>query len=248
LNVVTLTLTVLGCAATFPRPDNPSSGYLVRTTNASVWVDCGSGTFAALQRHLDLSELTAIWVSHLHPDHCADLLSVFNWAANTEGVRRLPVYGPPGWADRLSAMLPSDDAADLVGRVFDVHSLGDGHSTQVGDMTLHTRAVDHGVPAFGLKATHGRETISYSGDSGLCLALVELASDVDLFVCEAGAATPQLGHCTVADATSAAAQGRSRQLLLTHLGDGVDATPALAEATSCPIAVATPDMKITIGN
>jgi ribonuclease BN (tRNA processing enzyme) len=211
-----------------------------------VWVDCGSGTFAALQRHLDPGEPTAIWVSHLHPDHCADLLSVFNWAVNTEGVRRLPVYGPPGWADRLRAMLPSDDAADLVGRVFDLQSLGDRHCAQVGDLTLHTRAVEQGVPAFGLQVTHADQAISYSGDSGPCRSLIDLARDVDLFVCEAGAATPQRGPCTVADATSTAAQGQSRRLLLTHLGEGVDATAALAEATSCPVGVATADKKITI--
>lgn len=241
---MSLTLTVLGCAATFPRPDNPSSGYLLRSADASVWVDCGSGTFAALQRQIDPRELTAVWVSHLHPDHCADLLSVFNWAANTPGVPRLPVYGPPGWAERLTSMLPSEDAAHLVQQAFEVHSLRDGHLAEVGDVVLRTRAVEHGVPAFGLRMTQDGHTISYSGDTGPCPALIDLAREADLFLCEVSAAMPQLAHCTVADAIGAAVEGRSHRLVLTHVGEGVDtATPLLGDPHR---SLAAPGITITI--
>ena len=71
-------LTVLG-STPYPRPGEPCSGYLIRSQQAAVWVDCGSGTFAALQEHVDPADLDAIWLSHLHPDHCADLLTAFNW-------------------------------------------------------------------------------------------------------------------------------------------------------------------------
>ncbi len=38
-------------------------------------MDAGTGTFAELQRHTDPARLTAIWISHLHADHSADLLA-----------------------------------------------------------------------------------------------------------------------------------------------------------------------------
>ncbi|MFH8498490.1 MBL fold metallo-hydrolase [Streptomyces coeruleorubidus] len=43
-----------------------------------IWVDAGSGTLGPLQRHVRLEELDAIWISHLHADHSADLLTAYS--------------------------------------------------------------------------------------------------------------------------------------------------------------------------
>jgi ribonuclease BN (tRNA processing enzyme) len=101
-----------------------------------VWIDCGSGTFAALKEHIDPTDLDAIWLSHLHPDHCADLLTAFNWAVNTNDVGPLAVHGPPGWAARLASMLPVDDAERIVRQTFDVHELLDGTTSAIGDLQM----------------------------------------------------------------------------------------------------------------
>lgn len=100
-----LQFTVLGCATPYPSVDNPCSGYLVSGGGARVWVDAGSGTLAQLQRHVRLDELDAIWISPLHADHSADLLTAYYGAlyadiptpedagdtARAVGVRRLIV-------------------------------------------------------------------------------------------------------------------------------------------------------------
>lgn len=72
-----LDLTVLGCATPYPTADNPCSGYLVSCGNTHVWMDAGSGTLGPLQRYVRLDELDAIWISHLHADHSADLLTAY---------------------------------------------------------------------------------------------------------------------------------------------------------------------------
>ncbi|GAA1111897.1 hypothetical protein ACFQXA_24170 [Nocardiopsis composta] len=51
-------LTVLGSASPYARPGNPCSGYLVRHGGTALWLD-------------------AIWLSHLHADHAADLLTAY---------------------------------------------------------------------------------------------------------------------------------------------------------------------------
>src|SRR2546430_5135361 len=124
---MSLSLTVLGCSPAFPAPDNPCSGYLVRTSRTALLVDCGPGVFAALRRHLAPRDLAGLWLSHLHPDHCVDLLTILNWAVNVADVPRLPVYGPAGWHERVAAMLPQQDAADVVHQAFDANELSDGH-------------------------------------------------------------------------------------------------------------------------
>lgn len=228
---VDFSFTVLGCSATFPRPGNPCSGYLLRTGETAVWVDAGSGTFASLQQHVSLHDLTAVWVSHLHPDHCSDLLVAFNWIINTADAPRIAVYGPPGWATRIAAMIPSDEAVRLVRRAFDVHELHNAHNADMNGLRLRSFAVEHGVPAFGLRAEHGGKAVAYSGDTGPCPALIELALEADLFVCEAGATKLQRWHCTPSDAGRIAAAAGSHMLMLTHLAHMIGATRAVEEAT-----------------
>ncbi|MGH3539116.1 MAG: MBL fold metallo-hydrolase, partial [Pseudonocardiaceae bacterium] len=66
-------LTVLGCSGSVPGPESPASGYLLRAGDTSVLLDLGNGTFGALQRYLDPFTLDGLILSHLHPDHCADI-------------------------------------------------------------------------------------------------------------------------------------------------------------------------------
>ena len=111
-------LTILGTATPYPRPDNPCSGYLVQHGDTSIWVDAGTGTLAELQRHITLDRLDAIWISHAHADHSADLLTAY-YALRFSDLtltRPLPLIGPPRpgrSAGRLSR--PSGSSRDSRG-------------------------------------------------------------------------------------------------------------------------------------
>jgi ribonuclease BN (tRNA processing enzyme) len=122
-------------------------------------------------------------------------------------------------------------------------------ATQLSDLALHSRAVEHGVPSFGLRIEHDGHVVAYSGDTGPCLALIELSQDADLFVCEAGAAEPQRAHCTPSEAGHAAARAHSHQLLLTHLAHAIDKSHATADAAQtagCPVGTAQPGMCVVL--
>ncbi|MFI9007702.1 MBL fold metallo-hydrolase [Actinosynnema sp. NPDC053489] len=238
---MTFSLTVLGTATPYPRPDNPCSGYLLRTGHTAVWVDAGPGTLAALQRHHRPDRIDAVWISHTHADHTADLLPYYYALLFADQRPRapIPLYGPPGLAARLETFL-AGAAPNPAAAAFDVHELHDGHRADVGDLTLTSRAVDHGLPAFGLRATHDGATLAYSGDTGPCPALDDLAHGADLLLCEADGAGPH--HCSPEDA---AAAGRgARHLLLSHVGHTLTTAEA-AERAHAP--VARPGEILTIG-
>ena len=59
----------------------------------------------------------------------------------------------------------------------------------VGPFVIHAFAVDHPVEAYGMRITvetdEGRRTFAYSGDTGPTPALIDIAGDADLFLCEA---------------------------------------------------------------
>jgi len=216
-------LTVLGTATPFPRPDNACSGYLVQQGSTALWVDAGTGTLAELQRQIGLDELTAIWVSHSHADHTADLLTAyyaFRFAAVRVG-HPVALYCPPGLRERLTGFLGPQSVTGLA-RVFDIIELEGWGEATVGALTLSWGPVDHGMPAFALRVSSPDFTCAYSGDSAYCESLVELAENADLLLCEAGYAVHPAGapavHCTPEDAGRIARKAGVSRLVLTHLG------------------------------
>ncbi|MEU4833214.1 MBL fold metallo-hydrolase [Streptosporangium sp. NPDC023615] len=167
-------LTVLGSATPYPGVDNPCSGYLVSCGGTRVWMDAGSGTLARLRRHVRLDELDAIWISHMHADHSADLLTAYYGAlyADVRLTAPIPLYGPPGIADRLAHFLTNGPARSPIESAFAVRELHDGHRVRVGPLTLTSREVAHGMPAFAVRVEAGGASLVYSGDTALFAALV----------------------------------------------------------------------------
>src|SRR5712691_9314386 len=83
---MTMRLTVIGCAGSFPGPDSPASCYLVEADGFRLLLDLGNGALGGLQRHAGLFDIDAICLSHLHGDHCLDMAAY--WVART--------YAPDG--------------------------------------------------------------------------------------------------------------------------------------------------------
>ncbi|WP_026413447.1 MBL fold metallo-hydrolase [Actinomadura oligospora] len=233
-----LTLTVLGSATPYPAPGNPCSGYLLSAGATRVWVDAGTGTLAELRRHVQLDELDAIWISHMHADHTADLLTAYYGALHAD-VRLdapIPLYGPSGIADRLAGFLTNSSRRSPIESAFAVEELHDGHQARVGDLVLTSRAVSHGLPAFALRAEAAGRTLVYSGDCAPCPALTDLAKGCDLLLCEADSADPVDGdervHHTAGDAGDTARVAGARRLLVTHVGPSLTSAEAVAHAAT----------------
>lgn len=227
-------LTVLGNASPYPRPDQPCSGYLVETDRAAILLDAGPGTLAQLQTIRPIWSLDAIWISHRHVDHSADLLSAYYALRyGPQEPHAVPLYAPDGLAERIAAFV-GPHAEEKVASTFPLtvlHGFGD---TVLGDMSVSWAPVQHGVPAFGFRVESAGRSLAYSGDCAPCVSLVELAEGADVLVCEAGYSVEESTspvHHTPEQAGNTAAQARSRSLLLTHLSDGLDPKDALSRAS-----------------
>jgi ribonuclease BN (tRNA processing enzyme) len=156
-------LTILGTATPYPVPGNACSGYLVTSGGASIWIDAGTGTLAELQRHTPLETLDAIFISHRHADHAADLLVAY-YALKFSALRaqaKIPVIGPEALAERMADFL-GPDALRGLHEVFEFTEMNGWGDTVVGDLTLSWGPVAHGVPAFALTVAAAREPASAS--------------------------------------------------------------------------------------
>ncbi|MEV6239190.1 MBL fold metallo-hydrolase [Lentzea sp. NPDC051838] len=227
-----LDLTVLGCATPYPSTDNPCSGYLVSNQDTRVWMDAGTGTLGPLQRHTSLEDVDAIWISHLHADHSADLLTAY-YALLFADISRppLPLYGPPGIADRLAGFLTNGPERSPVESAFAITELHDGHVAEVGSMRLTTAAVSHGIPAFAVRIDAGG-SLTYSGDTAPCDSLVDLARGTDVLLCEAESPDLSPVHHTPEGAGETARAADAGRLIVTHVGRFLTPQEAVTRASS----------------
>jgi ribonuclease BN (tRNA processing enzyme) len=231
-------LTVLGCSGSVPAPGSPASGYLVRAGDTSVVLDLGNGALGALQRYLDPFDLGGLVLSHLHPDHCADIsaLTVYRrYHPHPPPCDALPLYGPSDAAERLAAAYaPNADErhrTDL-SDIYDFRCYGG--MVRIGPFEVHAAPVEHPCEAYALRLCSAGRALVYSGDTGPCRQLVELATGADVLLAEASwpdrPGNPPGIHLSGRDAGEAAATAGVGRLLITHVPPWTDAEQVLAEA------------------
>ncbi len=227
-------LTVIGCSGTMPDEDGPASAYLVEADGYQLLVDCGNGASGPVQRYAGLTGLDAVLISHIHSDHCIDL-GVFSYARRfSPGLTTtLPVYGPAGLEERLNDAdtKPRNGFRD----VYDFRDLAVGR-LDLGPFAIDLALMNHPVETFGMRITADGASLTYSADTGLSDALVELARDTDLLLCEAAfaedPANPQGLHLTGREAAEHAQRAGAKRLVLTHIPPWIDEQASLADATA----------------
>jgi ribonuclease BN (tRNA processing enzyme) len=243
-------LTVLGCRSGMPADGQASSGYLLTGGAQTLLLDCGPGVATALSAVAQPTDLTAVVISHLHSDHCYDLLPLGKQLLHAraarslaehggdplEALRRIDTDGPrvplhvPGGARavlyRLAALFPVatapalDRAFDIA---FDVREYRPGDEIELPGARLSLHPLRHAAPNCGVRVTADGATFAYTGDTGPTAGLDPLAADVDLLLAEASLDAPETGshgHLSGADAGAAAARNGVRELVLTHFPSG----------------------------
>ncbi len=238
-------LTVLGGCGAWPAPGQACSGYLVDHDGFRLLIDPGY----AVTPLLDPATLDAVFVSHGHPDHCADLNPLLRARVLGAG-GPLPIFALPGAVDPVLAL----DGAWVSSAAL-VQAVEPGRGFEIGPFTATTRLLPHHVPNVGIRLAAGGVSIAYTGDTGPSPEIVNLADDVDLLLAEATYPehvpdddAPFLS--TAADAGRNAGHAHTGHLVLTHLWPGTDATTAhtaAAAAFSGPIDVAAPGLSIDVG-
>ena len=187
-------LTIIGCTGSFPGPVSPASCYMLTATDFAgrtwrVIVDMGNGSLGMLQRHIDLSDIDAILISHLHPDHCIDLSGLHvavKWDPRGWPKGRIPLYGPAAINEYLSATHGLDPDPGM-STEFEYHTWTEGEPVQIGPFRVEPfRVVHPSKDPYALRITcndrEGHTIFAYSGDTDLCEGLVKAARGADLFL------------------------------------------------------------------
>jgi ribonuclease BN (tRNA processing enzyme) len=212
-------LTIIGCSGSGPGPNSPASCYLVEHEGFRLLLDAGNGAIGAMQRHIGLLDLDAVLLSHLHADHCLDLVA-YSYARryHPEKPPRLQVHGPRGTAERLVQVFdapPSDGLHD----VYDFRTTSPG-KTRIGPFEIDLTPTAHPVECYAIRVTADGKSITYSADTGPSDDVAKAASGTDVFLCEStwldSTPYPPNLHLTAREAGRHAAKAGVGRLALIH--------------------------------
>jgi ribonuclease BN (tRNA processing enzyme) len=220
-----LSLTVLGCDGSWVGPGGAGSAYLVRTPGSVLLLDCGPGSFGRLQQSVDPASVTAVVLSHHHPDHWTDLhtMSTHSLLALE---RDLDVYAPADLPERTG-----------LGRTSALHwhEVTAGDRVVIGDAVCTFRRTEHPAETLAVRVEAGGRALGYSADTGAGWSLAELGHDLDLALCEATFTADLEGteeHLSGRQAGAQAADAAARRLMITHRRPTVAASAVRSEATA----------------
>jgi ribonuclease BN (tRNA processing enzyme) len=225
-------LTVLGGCGAWPEAGQACSGFLVEHDGFRLVVDLGYATVPRLFAWTAADRIDAVFISHGHPDHCADLSPLLRARAlRDDPPAPLPVYALSGALDAVLAL----DRPGLLDGAYVLREFAAGDGFDIGPFRAETRLLPHWVPNAGVRLAAGGRVLAYTGDTGPSPEVTELARRADLLLAEATYVdqVPKDSRLYLTSAHHAgrqAADAGARHLLLTHLWPGTD--PAAARAAA----------------
>ena len=145
-------ITFLGTSSGVPtRSRNVSSVALRLPQRAELWLfDCGEGTqHQVLRSELKVSQLTRIFVTHMHGDHIFGLMGLLASCGLAGNVEHVDIYGPPDLEEYLKACRRYSQTH--FSYPVKVHTVNPGVVYEDAEYTVSCELLKHRVPAFGYR-------------------------------------------------------------------------------------------------
>jgi ribonuclease Z len=147
-------ITFLGTSSGVPtRSRNVSSVALRLPQRGELWLfDCGEGTQHQVMRSdLKISQLTRIFVTHLHGDHIFGLMGLLATCGLAGNTSRVDIYGPPNLNEYLTACRRY--SGTHFSYPVQVHTVQPGIVYEDDEFTVICDLLTHRVTTFGYRVT-----------------------------------------------------------------------------------------------
>ena len=224
----------LGTGTLVPQAHRASACVAVVDAGRVLVLDLGRNALSRLvECGIDPLDLDEVCFTHLHPDHSCELVSLLfglNYGAPSARSRPLRLRGPAGLRELVERLQAAWKW--LTPRYpLDLQEIGSGRVEGLG-FEVEAVRLDHGETenlGYRVRSRRGGRTVAYTGDTGPCPALVDLARGVDLLVSECAGtdAAPLPFHLSPTPLAEAARDAGVGHLVLTHLYPDVDPAEVL---------------------
>ncbi len=207
-------------------PHRASPSFVIFAGGDILLFDLGPGTLRQLSRiGINHDKIERIFISHFHPDHTADLihfLFVTRIPTNLKNRRPFIITGPAGMDEFIKGLQRAFNGwLDLPDEIMKIEEL-DIEKPEIRSYdgyTVHSQPLDHTPNSLAYRI-HEKEgpSLVYSGDTGPCEGIVDLAKDCDLLIleCSFPEGEGMEGHLTPSQAGRIATLAGVGKLLLIH--------------------------------
>lgn len=145
-------ITFLGTSSGVPTRSRNVSGLALRLPQrAELWLfDCGEGTqHQFLRSQLKISQLTRIFITHMHGDHIFGLMGLLASSGLAGSAQDIEIYGPEGLEQYLAAC--AKYSYIHLDRRIQVRAVSPGQIYADREFTVSCDRLVHRVPAFGYR-------------------------------------------------------------------------------------------------
>ena len=217
---------ILGAGTGIPIADFSSPSLALLTENRCALFDIGPGTLHRLiKADINFVNIDNIFITHFHPDHTADLVHLLFATRNPEVLekkRPFTITGPAGIKTLIHKLEDAyDNWLSLPSGLLNIVELDVEKMEKIEypDFVILSKHIIHSEKsiAYRVKDNAGK-TFVYSGDTGYCDEIIDLAYDSDLLVLECSFPDEKNieGHLTPSLAGKIAHQAMAKKLALVH--------------------------------
>ncbi|MCX8044872.1 MAG: MBL fold metallo-hydrolase [Desulfobacterota bacterium] len=223
-------ITIIGSGTAVPSVRRSSPCILVRTRSNTIVCDLGPGSLRQLiKAGVSISDIDILIYSHLHIDHTADFtpfLFCANYNPDAPRMKDLLILGPPGFRTFYDGLCNVYGHWIMPHRfTMTIREIQNSPITEAGFL-FKSVSVEHTESSIAIRIEDSEgKTIGYSGDTGYCQGIIDLATGTDLLILECSFPDdrPCSGHLTPTLAARIARESGCRRLILTHFYPACDA-------------------------
>ncbi|UWG95638.1 MBL fold metallo-hydrolase [Dehalobacter sp. DCM] len=208
-------LTVLGYWGAYPEENEATAGYLLQTDRHTVLLDCGSGILSKLWKYVRHEDLDAVFISHFHHDHTADIgcLLYAGKLAMAFKKRRVPLAIYANYCSaRFQELTFGDNSIGI--------EITPGSKLDLNGLHVSFAPTVHDEYNLAMRFEYEGKALVYTGDMGPATDLNDFCRGADLLLCEASLYADEKGlisgHMTSEETARLANEAGAKSLMMTH--------------------------------
>ncbi|MBI4825436.1 MAG: MBL fold metallo-hydrolase [Nitrospirae bacterium] len=211
-------LIILGSGTCVPSLKRNAPGYFLESEGRQILIDCGSGTLLQLERvGKSYKDIDAVCVTHLHPDHFADLMPLIHALIATPGFKRekeLLIAGTVGFIEYYeNAFIP------IVKRREFIKLIKMEDDIVLEPFKISSAKTVHFGSSLAYRIEAGGRSVVFTGDADYDQGLIDLSKDADLLIadCSFPHSLKMKGHLSAKECGLVAQAAGVKRLILSHI-------------------------------